>query len=175
MDFWYEFDDYFLFHRPSDIDDATNKLDPYGNLRNRFYYYQENAFELFAQGLLFDNGLDNTGLPRRPAGDKIHMMDSSVEGYVVWHAFVRAVVILDATSDKDRWLEIDRYIALAAAILSALITSGKEPIQSDDPTRNRRINTTLLEELRAHWLNLSFKDIDDKIVQLRQNVISRHI
>ena len=44
---------------------------------------QQKAFELFAQGLLFDNGVDDKGQPRRPSGDKIHMMDSKVLGYVV--------------------------------------------------------------------------------------------
>jgi hypothetical protein len=86
------------------------------------------------------------------------MMYSGVEGYVVWHAFVRAMVIVNITSNQDKWLHTDRCIALAAAILGALIKLGREPIQSDDPTRNKPIDMTLLEELRAHWLNLSFKE-----------------
>jgi hypothetical protein len=37
---------------------------------------ERNAYELFAQGLLLDSGLDDKGLPGRPEGDKVHMMDS---------------------------------------------------------------------------------------------------
>lgn len=115
------------------------------------------AYELFAQGLLFDNELDDNSLPRRPEGDKIHMMDSGIIGYIVWHAFIRLVVLLhshDSVIDSNKWLLIDRHIALAAGILAALIKSGREPEQSNDPSQNKPIDSTLLEELRGNWLHL---------------------
>jgi hypothetical protein len=55
---------------------------------------EQMAFELFAQGLLFDNGFDEDNIPRRPEGDKIRTMDNGIIGYIVWHAFVRLVVLL---------------------------------------------------------------------------------
>ena len=121
IDFWYKFDNFFLFKITPEIRNALNKIEPYGKLLNTFYYHQEHntissggykkdlekesmkneikiiaehqlriieesfqnninieskAFELFAQGLLFDDKLDSNGLPRRPRGTKIHMMDS---------------------------------------------------------------------------------------------------
>jgi hypothetical protein len=172
MDFWYQFDNFFLFRRPAEITNASDALDHYGKLLDRFlYHYQkgsvetdfksehenikdsikllannqlrimddhfkgnteteQRAFELFAQGLLFDNGLDDNGLPRRPEGDKIHMMDSSIIGYIVWHAFIRLVVLLygggDGAIDSNKWLQTDRHIGLAAGILAALIKSGRD-------------------------------------------------
>jgi hypothetical protein len=217
IDFWYEFDDFFLFRSPSDIRVAIGKLNPYGRLLDLFFHYQrkgeiktgfkaefenikdsiklladnnlriidqhfkdnieleQNAYELFAQGLLFDNALGDNGLPRRPEGDKIHMMDSGIVGYIVWHAFIRITILLELGGNSERWLQIDRHLALAAAILSALIKSGKPPIQSDDPSHNKPIEPSLLNELRRHWLQLSFEELDDKIVQLQEKVISRHI
>jgi hypothetical protein len=219
MDFWYQFDNFFLFRRPAEITNALDVLDPYGKLLDRFlYHYQrgsvetdfksehenikdsikllansqlrimddhfkgnteteQTAFELFAQGLLFDNGLDDNGLPRRPEGDKIHMMDSSIIGYIVWHAFIRLVVLLygdDGAIDSNKWLQTDRHIGLAAGILAALIKSGREPEQSNDPTYNKPIDPTLLEALRADWVHLNFQNIDDKLAQLRLDTISEH-
>lgn len=105
---------------------------------------QQKAFELFAQGLLFDNGVDDKGQPRRPVGDKIHMMDSKVEGYVVWHAFIRAVVLLELDDNKDKWFQIDRHVGLAA-ILVELIKEGREPQQTNDPNYNKPIEEKLLD------------------------------
>lgn len=131
---------------------------------------EQMAFELFAQGLLFDNSLDKDGPPRRLPGNKIHMMDDDMRGYLIWHAFIRLVVVLlygDGTlNSKKRWLQTDRHIGLAAGILAAMIKSGSEPEQSNDPNYNKPIAPTLLEELRANWIHLSFQEIDDKLVQL---------
>jgi hypothetical protein len=90
---------------------------------------QQNAFEPFAQGLLFDNIVDKNGKPRRPEGDKIHMMDSGIEGFVVFHTLVRALTVLGLTDNKNKWQEIDMHVALAAAILGAL-KSGSRPEQN---------------------------------------------
>jgi hypothetical protein len=88
------------------------------------------TFELFAQGLLFDNEVNEDGIPRRRPGTKIHMMDSSITGFIVWHAFIRAVLVLNHDNQAERWLQLDRYIGLAAAILSTLINEGRAPQQS---------------------------------------------
>lgn len=216
MDFWYKFDDFFLFNAPTEISNAIRVVDPYGRLLNLFFFYQgshqietgfqtdlqniktsiktladniirileeffegnemteQNAFELFAQGLLFDNGLNANGLPRRPAGDKIHMMDSGLIGFIVWHAFVRAVVILGLADDQNRWVRLDRNISLAAAILAAEIKAGQEPVQSDDPLQNKPLDLNLITELRSLWLTLTPEQIDDKIVELQNRFISSH-
>jgi hypothetical protein len=48
------------------------------------------------------------------------------------------------------------------------IRDGKGPVQSNDPNNNKPINPALLNELRAHWLALSFAELDKKLVQLRK-------
>ncbi len=126
------------------------------------------GFELFAQGLLFDDKLDKNGEPRRRPGCKIHMMDDDMRGYLIWHAFARLVALLygDNNLVSARWLQIDRHIGLAAGILAALIKSGKEPEQINDPTSNKPTDSAVVEDLRRHWLDLDFQQIDSKIVQL---------
>jgi hypothetical protein len=136
---------------------------------------EQSAFELYAQGLLFDDKLDENGMPRRSEGEKIHMMDSDVTGYVAWHAFVRAVGLLDLADDKDRLLQTDRHIVLGAAIVAELIKSGHRPVQSDDPSNNKPIDQALLSELRTLSLNLTFEEIDNKIPELEERSISAHI
>jgi hypothetical protein len=72
----------------------------------------QKAFEYFGQGVLFDDSLDEeTQLPRRPVGDKVHMMDSLHYGYPRWHVFCRSAVF--AGQDQDVWLKLDRVVALA--------------------------------------------------------------
>jgi hypothetical protein len=133
---------------------------------------EQMAFELFAQGLLFDDRLDKNGNPRRVPGNKVHTMDDDMRGYLIWHAFVRLVAVLlysvddEIADSKKRWLQTDRHIGLAAGILAALIKAGKEPEQTDDATYNKPIDSTVLQELRDDWLHRSFHEIDDKIVQL---------
>lgn len=63
------------------------------------------------------------------------MMDSELTGFVVWHAFIRAAVVLEVTGTVDRWLKFYRQIALAAAILSSLFKEEKRPQQTDDQTK----------------------------------------
>ncbi len=137
---------------------------------------EQTAFELFAQGLLFDYRLDKNGNPRRVPGNKVHTMDDDMRGYLIWHAFVRVVSVLLYGSDvdkaaadlkkKDKWLQTDRHIGLAAGILAALIKAGKEPEQTADPAYNKPIDPTVLQELKADWLHRSFQELDDKIVQV---------
>jgi len=40
------------------------------------------------------------------------MMDSDLTGFVVWHIFIRAAIVLELVKTKDRLLHIDREIAL---------------------------------------------------------------
>ncbi len=220
LDFWYKFDNFFLFKATQEIRDALGKIKPYGHLLNTFYYHQQHntissggykkdleneemrediktiaehqlriidesfqnnpdietkAFELFGQGLLFDNKLDSNGLPRRPRGTKIHMMDSDITGFVAWHAFVRAAVVLEVTGTVDRWLKFDRQIALAAAILSSLFNEGKRPQQTDNPNQNQPLNESIILQLKNYWMSKSFEEIDDKITKLEEMSITTHL
>ena len=219
-DFWYEFDDYFLFHANNETSDAIDKIEAYGKLLNLFYYHQsmgtlntnfkidlENldlkdqikilannilriidkyfnnnldseriSFELFAQGLLFDTGLNSNGLPRRPPGAWIHMMDSDVTGFVAWYGFIRAVIALGlAETNIDRWLTISRNIALTASILTTLIKQGRKPRQTNDPNFNQPLDENSLNSLRNYWLNQSLDQIDNQITNIEEISISEHI
>jgi hypothetical protein len=147
-------------------DNHSRIIDRYLGVNNE---KEQMAFELFAQGLLFDDGLDENSQPRRISGNKIHMMDDDMRGYLIWHAFVRLAVALlyhNGYIDSKKWLHTDRCVGLAAGILAALIKSGMEPEQTNDPTYNKSIDPTVLEELRADWLHLTFHELDHKIVQL---------
>ena len=218
-DFWYQFDNFFLFKKSDSIDRALNKVGPYEQLVDLFYYHQSmgslntgykpdlekvgiaedikllassqidlfnkyfegdptaerTAFELFSQGLLFDNEMDENGLPRRGPGTKIHMMDSSVTGFVVWHAFVKAVIVLGFDQRTERWLQIDKSIALAAAILSTLIKEGRAPQQTLEPNINQPLDDQTVEQLRKYWINLSVDEIDNKISHLEKITITKHV
>ena len=91
---------------------------------------QQSAFEAFGQGVLFDD--------RRPAGDKVHKMDTGgpadpPTGYHNWHAFIRAAVLVGG--DPQRWLEIDRQVGLAWGIQSVA-----KPVE--DATNNPPLQAT---------------------------------
>lgn len=219
-DFWYEFDDYFLFHANNEVRDAVIKIDPYGRLLTLFRHHQsmgtlntnfkidlENlgikdqikmiaadilriidkyfnnnkdserlCFELFAQGLLFDTGLDSNGLPRRPPGTWIHMMDSEVTGFVAWYGFIRAVISLGLRDTNiDSWLRISRNIALAAAILTTLTKQGRKPRQTNDPNLNQPLDENSLNSLRNFWLNQNLDQIDNEITNMEKIAITEHI
>lgn len=74
------------------------------------------------------------------------MMDSGIDGYIVWHAFVRVVVLLFETADQKAWLQTDRNIGLSATVLAALVKDGKQPVQSNDPIQ-RTISLSTLHYL----------------------------
>jgi len=220
MNFWYAFDNTFLFKSNAEIRGAIAKVDPYGKLLNLFYYHvQQNtinsggykndiekenikesikmlieeqlkimdesfknnveleskAFELFSQGLLFDNKLGSDGLPRRPSGTKIHKMDSDVTGFVAWHAFIRAAVVLQVLETTNRLLQIDREIALSASILASLIKEGRKPQQSDNPNLNKPLDNGIILQLKNYWMNQSFEDMDKKIIDLEKSTITDHL
>jgi hypothetical protein len=67
---------------------------------------------------------------------------------------------------RGRQRFVDFSAALTVADSAALIKAGKEPEQTDDPIYNKPMDPTVLEELRDDWLHRSFREIDDKIVQL---------
>lgn len=102
------------------------------------------------------------------------MMDSGVTGFVAWHAFMRAVGVLNISENKDQLLQTDRHIALAAAIVAALVNSGHPPVKSNDPSTNKPLDHATLNNLRSSWLNLASQDIDNRIVELEERSISRH-
>jgi hypothetical protein len=106
------------------------------------------AFEHFGQGDLLDD--------RRPAGNKVHMMDSSGPanppiGYHRWHAIIRAMTVLDI--DPERWQAIDRLVALAWAV-----HAEAQPAQD---TANPPLPEARLVALRAHWLTRTPDQLDD--------------
>lgn len=105
------------------------------------------AFEHFGEGVLFDD--------RRDEGDKIHKMDHGADGipsgYHVWHPFIIASVMVGA--DADRWLQIDRNVALAWAI-----QSEARPVE--DAPDNPGLPPARLAELRSAWQDLSFDQLD---------------
>ena len=96
----------------------------------------QKAFGYFGQGLLFDDSLDQTTqLPRRPNGDKVHMMDALNYGYPRWHVFCRSAVIVG--DNKDAWLKIDRVVALGYELHRKLRPKtdqgGKDPQNPEHP------------------------------------------
>ena len=124
------------------------------------------AFTSFAQGTLFDD------LPRpgstRPAGDEsIHMMNDDIVSYVVWHAFIKALILIDDKANEERWLEIDKYIVLAAAILVKLKLLGKQPVRAHVPGTNKPLDWRLLKDIENYWLHqdINFEQIDQAITQ----------
>jgi hypothetical protein len=68
-----------------------------------------NAFCSFAQGILFDDLPRPPNMRQRQGVESIHIMNSDIPGYVIWHAFIMALVLIDDTANKQRWLEIDKY------------------------------------------------------------------
>jgi hypothetical protein len=132
---------------------------------------EQRAFEFFGEGSLFDDGISPNGQPRRQPDQKMHMMDGQIGMYRMWHSFIRSVMILGFSGDSNRWLQLDRHVALAAEIDTIV-----DPKQSDDPlgedprirhpTANR-IDPTTLNELRAKWLTKNVDQIDSEIIGLR--------
>jgi hypothetical protein len=131
---------------------------------------EQAAFEYFGQGSLFDGGVDQNGQPRRRLDNRIHMMDGSIGGYLMWHSFIRSVMILGFSGDSNRWLQLDRHIALAAEIDSTV-----HPIQSEDPLGEdprikdpnaNRIEPADLSRIRAFWLTKNVDEIDRELIQL---------
>ncbi len=108
----------------------------------------QRAFEHFGQGVLFDDR------PPRPSTRRIHMMDGTRDtwvGWQRWHGFMRAATLLGA--DADRWLHLNRCMALAWAIQ----TEANPEI--DNPA-NPGLPDERLALLRAAWMSLSIEQLD---------------
>jgi hypothetical protein len=78
--------------------------------------------------------------------------DKPPQAYHAWHAFIRAVVLLGA--DEQRWLRMNRNVGLAWAIQN-------EARPTDDRPDNPPLAAERLEALRAAWLVLDAKELDD--------------
>jgi hypothetical protein len=129
---------------------------------------EKNAFTTFAQGTLFDDLPRPPNLPKREGFESIHMMNSDTLGYVMWHAFIMALVLIDDKANKERWLEIDKYLVLAASIFEKLTELGSRPVRATEPGKNKPLDESHLKELENHWLqsNISFEQIDKAMGQM---------
>jgi len=108
----------------------------------------QSAFEDFGQGVLFDDRSP------RPTTRHIHMMDGTPDnwvGYHRWHAFARAAALLGAPA--DRWLLINRCIALAWAIQT-------EANPTVDAQNNPGLPNQRLEALREVWMKAPAEKLD---------------
>jgi len=103
------------------------------------------------------------------------MMDSDLTGFVVWHIFIRAAIVLELVKTKDRLLHIDREIALGVAILASLINEGKKPQQTDNPNLNKPLDDNIILQLKNYWMNQNFEDVDNKIIDLEKVTITNHL
>lgn len=106
------------------------------------------AFEDFGQGVLYDDRAP------RPPGRLVHMMDGSPDtwvGWQRWHGFIRAASLLGES--PDRWLHVDRCMALAWAI-----QTEADPV-NDNPA-NPGLPVARLDVLRNAWMTLSFEQLD---------------
>lgn len=117
----------------------------------------QRAFEDFGQGVLYDGKplSTNPNRPRRPVGRLIHMMDGTPDdcvGYHRWHAFIRAAVA--AGADANRWLEINRFVALAWAIYSEL--NPREDAPNNPPLAADR-----LASLQKGWLSADVRTLNE--------------
>ena len=127
---------------------------------------EQNAFEYFGMGILFDDVLDEHGNNRRFPANKIHMMDEGIYGYFSWHSFIRSISLI-LSDNSERWLQIDRFLILAASI-----HSKQKPKQStrdgDKPDpMNNRMDLVNLQNLRDIYLKLNFEEIDNKFFSLQ--------
>jgi hypothetical protein len=115
---------------------------------------QQQAFEDFGQGVLFDDR------PPRWPMVRIHMMEEGIRGYYRWHVFIRALVITNEniSLENDIWLHVDRHVGLASAI-----HYQQQPHQSgSDGTNpnNPQIDSNALTQFRNFWLGLNFEQLD---------------
>ncbi|UPZ32979.1 hypothetical protein MUK60_37435 [Streptomyces sp. LRE541] len=94
------------------------------------------AFVDFGQGVLFD--------PRRAdVRSEVHSMNGNPpRGYHVWHAYMRAMMLLDV--DARRWRSIARYNALAWAVQ----TVAKPNLRTVNP----ELPKATVAGLAATWL-----------------------
>ena len=78
----------------------------------------------------------------------------------------KALILIDNNANKGRWLEIDKYVVLAAAILAKLKSLNRQPVRAHVPNMNKPLDMPLLKNLENYWLqqNTSFEQIDQAIM-----------
>jgi hypothetical protein len=103
------------------------------------------AFTTFGEGVLFD--------PRRaPMEHEVHTMNGSPPvGYHTWHAFLRAMMLLDI--DSRRWREIAPLNALAWAVQTVA-----KPQQR---TVNPPLPRSTVRALTWKWLPRTIEQLDE--------------
>lgn|GEM_PF-1528433 len=106
------------------------------------------AFELFGQGVLYDDRSP------RPPGRRIHMMDGTPDtwvGWQRWNAFMRAAALLG--NQAERWLHLNRCLGLAWAIQT-------EADPENDNPNNPGLPEARLSKLREVWMSLNTKQLE---------------
>ncbi|MFJ3877354.1 Tat pathway signal sequence domain protein [Streptomyces sp. NPDC090077] len=97
------------------------------------------AFQEFGQGTLFD--------PRRPAGNKVHMMNytppTPTQAYHRWHAYLQSFQLLNI--DRRFWAHINRLTGMAWELQSI----GK-PV--NDANDNKHLPRHVVNKVTAKWL-----------------------
>ncbi|NXY98120.1 Tat pathway signal sequence domain protein [Streptomyces sp. BR123] len=97
------------------------------------------AFQEFGQGTLFD--------PRRPAGNKVHMMNytppSATHAYHRWHPYLQSFQLLGI--DRQFWAHINRLVGAAWEIQSIA-----QPVT--DRNDNKHISKHVVRQVTAKWL-----------------------
>jgi hypothetical protein len=122
-------------------------MDAQLKIMDRYYRHDdrglEQAFVDFAQGVLFD--------PRR--GDSsVHTMDGTPPaGYHIWHAYMRAAVLLGIS--PARWKQIDRFNGLAWHLQSIAKPSRT--------TVNAPLDRQVVQSVRRLWSQRGAEAVDE--------------
>ncbi|NYT96201.1 hypothetical protein [Salinispora sp. H7-4] len=113
-------------------------------------YYRRNfgglmsAFLDFGQGVLWD--------PRRPDPYRVHIMNGDpTPGYHVWHAYIRAMDLLNV--DADRWRSIERLVGAAWHVQSLAKPAYNAP--------NTPLEPIVVADVKRLWLRRSTEEIDE--------------
>jgi hypothetical protein len=105
----------------------------------------QQAFELFGQGVLYDE--------RRGT---VHKMDGTfprhLVGYRRWHGFIKAAVSVGQAIDF--WLNLDRSMLIAYLLQSKL-----KPL--DTKQNNPYVDKETLTEYKSSCMSLDFKSLDE--------------
>ncbi|MFD8824107.1 Tat pathway signal sequence domain protein [Streptomyces sp. NPDC059605] len=105
------------------------------------------AFQLFGQGVLFD--------PRRPAGNKVHMMNFTppdfTHAYHRWHPFLAGFRLLDI--DAQWWTHINRLAGTAWELQSL----GRPVTDAND---NKPLPRRTVHGITRKWMHRSPRQLD---------------
>jgi hypothetical protein len=108
----------------------------------------QEAFELFGQGVLYDER-------RRSVHQMQGSFPQSMLGYSWWHGFAKAA--LSVGEDYDFWLNLDRFLLLAYTIQAEL-----RPL--DTKSDNPFMNEERLREYESSIMSLESKSLDEAFV-----------